>query len=126
VHVIEFASRVRPTGGQHDVAACGEPFESGIAVDLEYATESFEMRGWALCLAIRAVEVDRRRRIRAHPWAIIARIDPQSTCLGAAAAGIEHRNRRVVGEDLARREHMCGEARLQRFQPPARTPDPVR
>ena len=104
----------------------GQPFEAGIAVDLQDAAESFEVSGRTLGLAIGAVEVDGRRRIGPAPGPVVARVDPQPAGLGAAAAGIEHRDRRVVGEDLARCEHMRGQARLQRLQPPAGAADPVR
>ena len=39
VHVVELPSGVRPAGGEHDVAACGEPLEARIAVDLKDAAE---------------------------------------------------------------------------------------
>src|SRR5205814_5969201 len=114
------------TGGQEDIATRGQLLEPGIAVDLQNAAESFEVRGWTLRLAIGTVEVDGRRRIGPGPGPIVARIDPQSASLGAAAAGIEHRDRRVVGKDLARSKHMSGKPRLERLQPPARTTHPVR
>jgi hypothetical protein len=66
------------------------------------------------------------RWIGSAPRPIVARIDPQSAHLGSAAARIEHGNRGVVGEDFARSKHMRGQARLQRLQPPASTPNPVR
>ena len=59
------------------------------------------MSGRTLRFAIRTVEVDRRRWVGPGPWSIIARIDPQPACLGASAARIEHRDRRVIGEDFA-------------------------
>ena len=110
MYVVELASGVRPAGGQHDIAAHGEPLEARIAVDLEDSAESFEVRGWTLRFAIRTVEVNRRRWIRTDPRSVMSRIDPQSASLGAATAGIEHRNRGVIGKNLVRREHMGGEA----------------
>src|SRR6266511_4723704 len=89
VQIIELPSRVRPTGCQQDVATRGQPLEPGIAVDLENAAESFEVRSWALRLAVGTVEVNGRRRIGPGPGSIVARIDPQPACLGAAAAGSE-------------------------------------
>ena len=47
------------------MAGGGEPLESGISVDLNGALEVLQMRYWSLGLTIRAVEVDRRRRIGA-------------------------------------------------------------
>ena len=99
--VIELPPRMGPTGGQDDIATRGQPFEPGITVDLQNAVESLEVRSRALRLAIGAIEVDGRRRIGATPRPIVARIDPQSAHLGAAAAGVEHRDRCVVGKDFA-------------------------
>jgi hypothetical protein len=45
-------------------------------------------------------EVDRGRWFGPRPRSIVARIDPQPAGLGAAAAGIEHRDRGVVGKQL--------------------------
>src|SRR5947209_2312150 len=103
-----------------------QPLESGITVNLQNATKSFEVGGGSLRLAIGTVKVDGCRRIGPTPRPIVARIDPQSAGLGATAAGIQHRDRRVVGEDFGRAKHVSGKARLQRLQPPARTTDPVR
>src|SRR5207253_10288603 len=117
---------VRPTGRQHDVATRGQLLKSSITVNLQNTLEFFEVRGGSLRLAIGTVEVDGCRWIGPAPWPIVARIDPQSAGLGAAAAGIQHRNWRVIGEDFVRAKYMSGKARLQRFQPPASATDPVR
>src|SRR5258707_9850495 len=84
------------------------------------------MGGRTLCLAIRTEEVDGSRRFGPGPGSIVARIDPQPAGLGAAAAGIEHRDRRVVGKQLARSKHMRCQAGLQRLQPPTSAAHPVR
>ena len=68
-----------------------------------------QMRGGTLGLAIGTVEIDRCRRIGSVPGPVIAGIDPQPAGLGAAAAGIEHRDRRVVGEQRLRGEDVLGE-----------------
>ena len=83
------------------------------------------MRGGTLGLAVGAVEIDRRRRIGSVPGPVIAGVDPEPAGLGAAAAGIEHRDRRVVGEQRLRGEDVLGEPRLQRLQPPAGAANPV-
>ena len=75
--------------------------------------------------AIRTVEIDRRRRIGSAPGPVIAGVDPEPAGLGAAAAGIEHRDRRVVGEQRLRGEDVLGEPGLQRLQPPDGSADPV-
>src|SRR5262249_58738707 len=126
VQVVELPARVCPTGGQYDLAPRGQPLESGVTVNLQNAAESFEMRGWPLRLAVGAVKIDGGRRIGPAPGPVVARIDPQSAHLGAAAAGIEHWDRRIVGKDLARPEDVSGETRVQRLQPPARATDPAR
>ena len=100
--VEEFAPCVRPTGRQHDIATLGQPLESGITINLQDAVECFEVRGGSLRLAIGTVEVDDCRWIGPAPRPIVARINPQSARLGAATAGIQHRNWGVIGEDFVR------------------------
>src|ERR1700740_1013771 len=75
---VKLPASVCPTGCQHNVAAHGQPFESGVTVNLQNATESFEVRGGSLRLAVGAVEVDRGRRIWSVPRPIVARIDPSA------------------------------------------------
>src|ERR1700733_9142555 len=117
MQIVELASRVGPARRQYDVARRGQPPEASIAVDLQHTTEVLEMSGRTLCLAIRTVEVDGGRRFGPGPGSIVARIDPQPTGFGAAAAGIEHRDRRVVSKQLGRSKHMGCEASLQRLPP---------
>jgi hypothetical protein len=102
---------MRPARGEQNVPVRGERLEPGIPVDLEDAAESVQMSRRPLRLAVRAVEVDGRRRVRSGPGAIVARIDPQPARPRLAAAGIEHRDRRIVGEQLIRGEDMGGKAR---------------
>jgi hypothetical protein len=56
------------------------------------------MRNWSLGPTIRTVEIDGCGRIRSAPGPVVASLDPEPAGLGAAATGIEHRNRGVVGE----------------------------
>ena len=114
-----------PARRQLDIAAVAKPLEAGITVDLNDAFELRQMRGGTFGPAIGAVEIDRRRRIGPVPGPVIAGIDPEPAGLGAASAGIEHRDRGVVGEQLLRGEDMLGEPCLQRLQPPASSADPV-
>src|SRR5229473_1235423 len=104
---------MRPARCQYDVARRGQPLEAGIAVDLQHTTEVPEMSGRTLCLTIRTVEVDDGRWFGPGPGSIVARIDPQPAGLGAAAAGIEQRDRGVIGEQLLRAEDVLGEPLLQ-------------
>jgi hypothetical protein len=85
--------------GQLD-AVGAQSFEAGITVDLNHAFEPRQVNSRTLGPTIGAVEVNNRRRIRSTPGSVIAGVDPKPTSLGAAAAGIEHRDRRIVGEQL--------------------------
>ena len=78
-----------------------------------------------LGLAIGAIEIDRSRRVWSAPGTIVTGIDPKPAGLGAAAAGIKHRDRGVVGKQLLRCEDVLSESHLQRLQPPAGAADPV-
>jgi hypothetical protein len=75
------------------------------------------MRRRSLGLTIRAVEVYSRRRLWTDPRPIVARIHPQPACLGLTTAGVEHRDRRIVGEELGGGEDVCREPGMQRLQP---------
>ena len=75
------------------------------------------MRRRSLGLTIRAVEVYSRRRLWTGPRPIVARIHPQPACLGPTTAGVEHRDRRIVGEELGGGEDVCREPGMQRLQP---------
>ena len=100
LHLVELAPRMRPAGRELDIAALAKPLEAGIAVDLHDTFEPGQMGGRPLGFAIGTVEIDRSRRIGSIPGPIVAGIDPEPAGLGAAAAGIEHRDRSVVGEQL--------------------------
>ena len=122
----ELAPRIRPARRQLDITAIAEPFEAGIAVDLNDAFKLRQMGGRPFGPTIGTVEIDGCRWIGTAPGPVVAGIDPEPPSLGAAAAGIEHRDRSVVGEQLRRGEDMLGELGLQRLQPPAGAADPVR
>src|SRR5262245_32898034 len=102
MQLVKFAPRMCPTCRQLDIAAGRQPLKTRIAVDLNDAFEAGQVRGWSLGAAIRTVEIDRRRWVRSVPGPVVASVDPEPAGLGAAAAGIEHRNRGVVGEQLLR------------------------
>ena len=95
----------------------GQPLEPGIAIDPQDALKAAEMRRRSLGLTIRAVEVYSRRRLWTGPRPIVARIHPQPACLGPTTAGVEHRDRRIVGEELGGGEDVCREPGMQRLQP---------
>lgn len=83
------------------------------------------MRDRPFGTAIGAVEVDGSRRIGAGPRPIVPGIDPQPTGPGPTPSRIEHRDRRVVGEQLLRSEHVLGQPGSQRLQPPGSASYPV-
>ena len=62
---------------------------------------------------------------RPGPRAVVRRVAPQPPGLGLALTGIEHRQRRVVGEHPWRGQHRAQHGRVQRFQPPAGPSHPV-
>ena len=95
----------------------GQPLEPGIAIDPQDALKAAEMRRRSLGLTIRAVEVYSRRRLWTGPRPIVARIHPQPACLGPTTAGVEHRDQRIVGEELGGGEDVCREPGMQRLQP---------
>jgi hypothetical protein len=64
------------------------------------------------------------RETAAGPWSLLASIDPQPPHLGSSTARIEHWDRRVVGEQMVRGEHVFAPSFVQRFQPPARAANP--
>src|SRR5579884_1783737 len=74
--LVELAPHMAPAEGAVNLTRLGERPITHIAVDLEDATEALEMRGGALGLAIRRIDVGDGRRVRSRPGAIIARIGP--------------------------------------------------
>ena len=125
VQLVELTSRMCPAGGQDDIAADSQPLKAGIAIHLQNAAEALQMRSRSLALAVGTVEVDGGRRVGSVPASLLPRIDPQPPRLGPSPARIEHRNRRVVGEDLCRGEDVGSQPLMQGFEPPAGPADPV-
>lgn len=115
---------MRPTGCERYALARSDALEPGIAIDVEHACKVLEMRDRTLGIPVRREQIDGSRRGWTAPPALLAGVDPQMPGLGLAASRIEHRNRRVVGEQMVAVEHVGGEPFMQRFEPPARTADP--
>ena len=118
------APEVCPTRDLDDPFAV-EFVEAGIGVGLQEATEPGQVLGRPFAPAVGRVEEHRRRRADIGAWPVGADIDPQPAFLGAAAAGIEHRHRRVVGVHLDAGEDMRREPLAQRLQQPGGPADPV-
>ena len=89
---------MRPAERKLDVAALGELAVAGIAIDLQDALEAVEMGDRPLGFAVGCIDIGDARRIDAAPWPVVGGIGPELAGLGAAAAGIEHRHRGLVGE----------------------------
>ena len=85
-HVEYFSAAMAPAGNLGNCRHCREPWtslprlverlEPAIGIGLQEAGEVREMGRWMLAAAVRAVEVDRRRRRRTAEWPVIADIDP--------------------------------------------------
>ena len=128
VNVVELAPRMRPTVGELRAIvgfAAEQAAEPGIAVDLNQTAEPAQMRLRMLTLAIFAVDIGGGRMAWSAPWPIVERVAPQSPRLGASAAGIEHRERGVVGEHFGRGKHRTEHQVMQRRQPPAGAAYPI-
>jgi len=90
---------VRPAEGQaHLLQAPGQGSIAAKAIDLQDAGEVTEMGLGPLALAVSGIDIGHHRRIFAAPWSIVAGIGPELAGLGPTAPGIEHRRRRLVGE----------------------------
>jgi hypothetical protein len=103
----------------------GQPLEPGIAIDLEHAAEVGQVSGGTRTLAVLGIHVGCRRARWSTPRTIIDGVAPQPSCLGPTAAGIEHRQRGVVGEQLGGRQHRADNQVVYRCQPPAGASNPV-
>ena len=76
-------------------------------------------------LAIRLVAEQHARGCGVAMRPVIPGVGPQSPSAGATPARIEHRQRRVVGEQPVRCHDVGGQPLMQRLQPPAGGPDPA-
>ena len=83
---------------------------------MAYAAEVLQMRLRMLAFAIGRIEEQRRRRSRAHEWALIANVSPQAASLGLAGAWCQNRHRRVVDMQSVAAQEVSGERVDQRLQ----------
>src|ERR1700674_4353678 len=98
----ELPPHMAPAESKRDVTALSELRIGAIAIDLQNAAESREMLGRPRMLAVGGVHIGNARRSAAGPGPLVARIGPQLALLDTPASGIEHRCRRLVGEQLGR------------------------
>src|SRR5215472_502671 len=121
---VKLASRMRPTCGKNDVTVRGQLLEAGIAIDVQKALEVFEVSRRPFGFAIGREHVDRRRRCRSSPTALIASVDPETPSLRSSSAGVEYRHRRVIGKEMIGGEHVFAQPLVQCVEPPACATDP--
>ena len=116
---------MRPAEGEVHVALLGERAIAGIAVDLENALEAGKMRDRLRGLAVGRVDVGDRRRVGSAPGPVVPRIGPELAGLGPPPTRIEHRRRRLVGEQLRRGFEMREHPLVDRAQMERGPSDPV-
>ena len=84
------------------------------------------MLSWMLATPIRRIGKPHCWRRAVACWTIIANIGPHTTQLGLAVAGCQHRNRRVIGVQLASAHDVAVQGFHRRLQQATATADPVR
>ena len=126
--VVELAPRVCPTERQLQPAirrCLHQTAEPGIAVDLKQSAEAFQMAGRMLRLAVLAVDIGGNRVTGSLPRPVVDRVAPEPSGLGAAIAGIEHGQCRVVSKHFGRGQNRAQHQLMQWGEPPAGTTDPI-
>lgn len=93
-------ANMAPTERKLHLAAFGQHLVAGIPIDLQHAPEAGEMRDGPHRFSIWGVDIGYDRRVGAAPCSVIAGVGEELTGFGPAAAGIEHRGRGLVGEQL--------------------------
>ncbi len=116
---------MRPASREHDTPLRRQPLEPGIAIDLEHAPEAGQVARRTLALAVGAVEVNHRRRIRSQPGPVIPGVSPEPADPHPAGTGVQRRHRRVVREQLGRGKHVFSQFAVQHLEPPARLTGPA-
>ena len=112
--LVELPPHMAPAESERDVTALSELRIGAIAIDLQDAAEAREMLGRPRMLAIGGIDIGSAWRGAAGPGPLVARIGPQLALLDAPASGIEHRRRRLVGEQLGRLLQLLQEPRVHR------------
>lgn len=116
---------MRPAEGQAHGVALGQRLVPGVAIDLQDPDEALKVPERLLGLAVGRIEIGDAGRIDPAPGAIVARIGKQLTRLGAAASGIEHRRRRLVGKELVGRLQPLEQPLVDRSEQEGCLADPV-
>jgi hypothetical protein len=126
VDLVKLATRMGPTERQlGSIIRLHQAAEPGIAIDLKQPTKALEVKHGMVRLAILAVDVGRGGMPRSLPRPIVDGIAPKPPGFGAAIAGVEHWQCRVVGKHLGRRQNRAQHQFVQWGQPPAGPTHPV-
>ena len=126
VQIVKLSAHVRPAGRFLNAPGFVHRIESRVAIRLQRAREIAEMRLRMLALAIRRVGEPHRRRCCVSRRTVVAHIRPQPSGFCFAISRRQHRNRRVVGVQLGRAQHVTPQRFHQRREQPARAAHPVR
>ena len=122
IELVERPPRVGPAESQLDrgiLARFDQVAEPGIAVHLQGAPECSQVGGRVLTPAIFGVHIGCCRVSGTAPRPIVDCIAPKPPGLGLPPAGLQHRQRGLVGEHLVRRQHRADHQLIERLQPPA-------
>jgi hypothetical protein len=112
--LVELAADVAPAESELHLAAFGECSIAGVPVDLQDASETLEMGGRTLGLAVRRVDIGNSGRSRSTPGSVVTSVGPELAGLGASAAWIKHGRRRLVGKQLGRSAQFVENPGMQR------------
>jgi hypothetical protein len=101
-----------------------EMVEAGVGIGLKSAAIELEVFAWTFSLAVGRVGEPDGRSIGRTGWPVVANIGPEPPGFGLAGAGRKHRDRGVVGVQLACRENMIAHGLNQRREQFACCADP--
>src|SRR5260221_5985324 len=124
--LVELPPHMAPAESERDITALSELRIGAIAVDLQDAAESRKMLGRPRMFTVGGIDVGNAWRSAAGPGPLVGRIGPQLALLDAPAPRIEHRCRRLVGEQLGRLLQLLQEPRMHRPQRESGAAYPVR
>ena len=126
VQIVKLSAHVRPAGRFLNAPAFVHRIESRVAIRLQRACEIAKVRLRMLALAIRRIGEPHRRWCCVSRRPIVAHIRPQPSGFCFSISRRQHRNRRVVGVQLGRAQHVTPQRFHQRRKQLARAAHPVR
>jgi hypothetical protein len=87
--------------------------DCSVAIDLKDTLEPGQVLPGPFGLAVRGIDIGDRRRPLALPRSIISGVSPELPGLGSPPAGVEHRDRGFVGEQLGRGQQLGLQTSMQ-------------